>query len=382
MHVKKILIGLSLLALISSTQAQTLSELKAEVDLLKQQNEAILAQIMQPDNRTQIGGYGELHYNHLVDKANLESAESRKRIDFHRFVLFFGHTFSDNLSFFSELELEHSLAGDGDDKPGEVELEQAYLDFRINDNNSLKAGVFLVPVGLLNETHEPNTFYGVERNNVEKNIIPSTWWEGGLLLSHQLRPGLSLDLGLHSGLSVDTSENGAYKIRSGRQKVANATASDLATTARLKWTGKPGLEVAATLQHQADITQSSDPTAGDALLAQTHVRYQQGPIGLRALYARWDLAGDGPKAIGADTQKGYFLEPSYRINQQFGLFARFSQWDNAAGNDTDSEYAQTDLGLNYWPHENTVVKVDYQNQSTPTNTKELDGFNIGIGYQF
>ena len=98
------------------------------------------------------------------------------QIDFHRWVLFLNHRFNDSITLYSELELEHSLSGDG--KNGEVELEQAYLDFAFGKGLHAKAGLFLLPVGILNETHEPNTFFGVERNPIEKEMIPTTWWEG------------------------------------------------------------------------------------------------------------------------------------------------------------------------------------------------------------
>ena len=137
-------------------------------------------------DRTTIGGYGELHYNNI----NNDGIDDKNEIDFHRFVLFFGHEFTDKLRFFSELELEHALSGDG--KNGEVELEQAYIEYDIRDNLQTKGGLFLMPVGILNETHEPTTFYGVERNNVENIIIPSTWWENGAALSGRYASGISL----------------------------------------------------------------------------------------------------------------------------------------------------------------------------------------------
>ena len=85
-------------------------------------------------SRTRIGGYGEVHYNNLSAD---DPARDLEEVDFHRFVLFFGHEFSDRVSFFSELELEHSVAGDG--KPGEMELEQAYLNFALNNLPQLPA---------------------------------------------------------------------------------------------------------------------------------------------------------------------------------------------------------------------------------------------------
>lgn len=329
-------------------------------------------------NNTSIGGYGELHFNNLEGKGG---ADDQDRADFHRFVLFFGHEFTDDLRFFSELELEHSLSGNGE--PGEVELEQAYIEYDLNEQNRVKGGVFLLPVGILNETHEPDTFYGTERNSVEKNIIPSTWWEGGVMFSGELGHGFSYDAAVHSGL--DVSKGGTkttFKIRDGRQKVAEATANDLAYTGRLKWTAMPGVELAATVQYQEDITQGFVMDAEDATLFETHAVIERGPFGLRALYAQWDLDGDAPKVAGFDEQTGWYVEPSFRINEHFGVFARYSEWDNQAGdNSIDSEVEQMDVGVNWWPHKNVVVKADYQWQDAD-NGEEQDGMNLGIGYQF
>ncbi|MEH6604324.1 MAG: hypothetical protein V7711_01995, partial [Pseudomonadales bacterium] len=146
-------------------------------------------------SKTTLGGYGELHYNNLEKQSD---GSKKEEIDFHRFVLFVNHEFNDTTRLFSELELEHSIAGDG--KPGEIELEQAYIEHDYAANHQFKAGLFLIPVGIMNETHEPNTFYGVERNPVEKNIIPTTWWEGGAALTGRFGEGFSYDAALTSGL--------------------------------------------------------------------------------------------------------------------------------------------------------------------------------------
>ncbi len=317
-------------------------------------------------SKTSIGGYGELHYN------NIEDNES---IDYHRFVLFFGHEFSKNIRFFSELELEHSLAGDG--KPGEVELEQAYVEIDLTDSTALKAGLFLVPVGILNETHEPPTFYGVERNPVEKEIIPATWWEAGAGITTKFAEGFSADFAMHSGLSVPTDGSKSFLIRNGRQKVAEANADSLAYTARLKYTAVPGLELAASYQLQTDITQGE--LGADASLFSAHVIYNTGNFGIRALYASWNVDGAEADLIGRDEQSGYYIEPSYKLNENFGVFARYNAWDNNAGNSVETEKRQSNIGLNYWPHENVVFKVDFENRMGAQNGS---GFNLGVGYQF
>ena len=101
-----------------------------------------------------ISGYMDFHLNN--DGLNPTT------FDFHRFVLMFGHVFSDRVRFWSELELEHALV-EGGEPSGELELEQAYLDFLVTPKFNFRAGMLLTPIGIINERHEPPSFHGVER---------------------------------------------------------------------------------------------------------------------------------------------------------------------------------------------------------------------------
>ena len=305
-------------------------------------------------NNTFIGGYGELHLN--------LNSNSDNEIDFHRWVLFINHTFNDKISLYGEFELEHSLAGDG--KPGEVELEQAYIDIALNGGTNFKAGLFLLPVGTLNESHEPNTFYGVERNPIEKNIIPTTWWEAGLALSGKLDSGLGWEVAAHSGLNVPAN----YKIRSGRQKVAEAVAEDAAFTARLTYSGS-GFTVGGFAQYQSDITQGRDNA--DATLVGASLDANMGDFRLRGLVASWDIGGAAASAVDADKQWGYYIEPSYRLSDSLGVFVRYNEWEDYSG-----DHDAVSVGVNYWPHENVVFKADY------TDSDSEESVNLGVGYQF
>jgi hypothetical protein len=360
-------------------QKKQLAELEKRLSVTESRLEttadALDNNAQQSSSKTTIGGYGEVHYNNI---SNDKTGTTNKEIDFHRFVLFFGHEFSSKTRFFSELELEHSIAGDGQN--GEVELEQAYIEHDINQALTGKAGLFLMPVGIINETHEPPTFYGVERNPVEKDILPATWWEAGAALNIKLAPGLVLDTAITSGLSTPTDGSNAFKPRSGRQKVSEANANDLAYTARVKYTAVPGLELAATLQYQSDLTQgAADMDEASAQLFTAHVIYSIERFSVRALFAQWDIDGQQAQALGRDKQRGYYIEPAYRINDQFGLFARYNQWDNNAGDQLDSKKTQTNVGVNYWLHENAVLKFDYEQRG---GVDDADGFNLGVGYQF
>ncbi|MFV1995394.1 MAG: porin, partial [Verrucomicrobiales bacterium] len=317
-------------------------------------------------NQTSVGAYGELHLS-LLDK---------EEIDFHRWVLFLGHEFNDRVRFFSELEVEHSAAADGRD--GAVELEQAYLEFDLWASTSLKTGIILIPVGILNEVHEPTTFFGTERNLIETEIFPTTWAEGGIALQHRFESGFSLDFATHSALDVpgDPEDGNAYRIRSGRGKVSEAPADAWAFTGRAKYNGIPGLELATSLQYQTDITQSS-PESNRALFASAHADWRRGPWGLRTVGGFWDIGGATPARLGLDQQWGYYIEPSYRFETEIGEFGFFSRWGQL-----DAEIGRKDLigvGLNYWPIDQAVFKIDYDRTSGGGKEETL---NFGLGYVF
>lgn len=331
-----------------------------------------------------LGGYGEVHYNNLSAD---DSDRDLEEVDLHRFVLFVGKEFTDDLRFVSEFEIEHGgVEADGDPLGGEVEIEQAYIEYDVNDNAQVRGGVFLVPAGILNETHEPPTFYGVERNDVENVIIPSTWWEAGVGSTFRTNNGFSFDAALHSGLNFSGTSG---RIRSARGKISNQRLSDPAVTGRVKYTGIQGLELAASINHQTDPTQDDDTDAeddfiDDATLYQAHAIYNRGRLGLRALYAQWDFSGDIEDAAGdIDEQFGWYLEPSFKVNNWLGLYARYEEVEGARVQD---QFSQWEVGANWWPHTDVVVKFDYRDRShdpeAEADGRDFDGFDLGIGYMF
>jgi hypothetical protein len=160
--------------------------------------------------------------------------------------------------------------------------------------------------------------------------------------------------------------------------------------AGLKWTGAPGIELAVTGQYQDDITQNVLGLGTVATLIEVHADIRRGPWGLRALAARWDLDDGppltGPGAFGRDVQYGWYIEPSYRFDAGFaeiGLFTRYNEYDNEAGDSTDSKIGQFDIGANVWLHPQVVLKVDGQFEFRPPGGSDEDNrVNLGIGYQF
>ena len=346
--------------------------------------EAVENPLLEGLQNLSIGGYGEVHYNNLNAE---DSANDLDEFDIHRFVLFFGYQFTDKLRFFSEFEIEHGgVESDGDPLGGEVEIEQAYIEYDLNNNTSLLGGVFLLPIGILNETHEPDTFYGVERNNVESIITPATWWEVGTKLTHIFDAGFKLEAAVHSGLEIPTAGSSEFRVRSGRQKASNADGSHIAYTGAVTYTGVQGLEVGLALQHQDDASQTGGDGLDDGFLYATHLAYDGNivglGVGLRAYYAEWNFDGDAIEAADDDEQKGWYIEPSIKPIESVGFFFRYEDIEGAREQD---KFNQWTLGANYWLHENVVLKVDYQDREHDENAeqnRDFKGHNLGIGWQF
>ena len=174
--------------------------------------------------------------------------------------------------------------------------------------------------------------------------------------------GLSWDVAVHSGLNTTTS------VRSGRQNVGNAVAETLAYTGRIKYTGLAGLTLSASWNQQEDMDQVAGGL-GAASLLEAHVIYHVADLKLTALFAQWTIEN------GLDTQ-GSIVEASYRVSPTWGVFARQNIWDDTGAGDK----TQYDIGANYWPHEDVVLKLDVQQQNGLAGNQ--DGYNLGMGYQF
>src|SRR5881628_1012393 len=129
--------------------------------------------ILAAQEHTTVGGYGEVHYT------NPTGPKTPPVVNLARFVVYLAHSFDERLAFRSELEVEDAKI-EGGQAGGEVSLEQAYLDYRLGDWITLRTGLVLPPVGIINETHEPPTFNGVERPGFDTDVIPTTWREIGV----------------------------------------------------------------------------------------------------------------------------------------------------------------------------------------------------------
>ena len=374
-----------------------------KIELLQQEIESLKDQVQsaKPNNassgiqslteNTTIGGYGNLNYGNFSG-----GATAKDQIDLQRFVLFFGHKFNDMVSFKSEFEIEHAVSSADDH--GEAEVEQAYLDFHFTDKVNAKVGLFLIPAGLLNETHEPPTFFGVERNQIESRIIPTTWREAGVAMYGEVLPALKYQVGVTTGFSARKFDDPLVGIKSAHQEGQLADSEDLSLHAALNYTGINGLLVGGSV-FTGD-TGQSEAGIGNARLTlwDIHTRYQTGNWDLRALYARGHL-GDAAdiNTVTARTDVpstfyGWFVEAANHVwksgEMDFAPFIRYEKYDSQASLPFNSVRVDSSknnvwtVGANFWATPQVVLKADYQVYDEKDEDRGDKRFNLGMGYMF
>lgn len=352
---------------------------------------------------THLWGYGELNYTRPTARSGDAQADVR------RAVIGFSHAFNEDTRVYGELEWEHAIVSADDS--GESEVEQLYVEHRLNPAMSVRAGLGLIPLGFINERHEPNTYYGVERNYVETAIIPSTWREGGVSLLGSTDSGLSWNVGVTTGFDLtkwdaSADEGRASPLASIHQELQLAKARDLSVYAAANWQGIPGFTVGGGV-FTGGVGQGDDTfLARDArlTLGEAHLRWQPGPFDFAALYARGrisDTEALNLSFIGNPTPVpksfwGGYVQGAWRVwesgESSLAPFLRYEMFNTAAAYAemplglgvpaADTERVWT-LGVNYYLTPQVVFKADYQHY----NIEDVlfgygNRFNLGVGYQF
>ena len=329
-----------------------------------------------------IGGYGEIHLNVNEDANN--------KVDVHRLVTLLGYNFNDKVRFVSEIEFEHVK---------EVYVEQAFLSYSIKDNLNLRAGLILVPMGIVNEYHEPTTFNGVERPGMDKSIIPSTWREIGFGLNGRMdNASLKYQLYLFNGFKSD-GLGGSNGIRSGRQKGAEAMWNTTNVSFDLDWYGVNGLKLGFSGYFgDSNVDEGVDvPGVGISMFG-LDARYTKDRFGMRGQYITTSIDGSEEYNIAWESDlgskmNGWYIETSYNLmgsdkTERLDLFARYSNYDTHAGVagslTRNDEYNRNVLttGLSWHVAKGAAFKMDYQilgNEGPDDNTSVI---NFGMGFWF
>ncbi len=352
-----------------------------------------------------IGGYGEFLYSNIESKVQDGShAVNQRSLDALRLILYTGYKFTDKIVFNSEVEFEHGGYSD-EHKEGEAKVEFAYLDFLLNKAVNIRAGMVLLPVGFINEQHEPPAFLGSQRPFTETIIIPSTWHENGVGVHGVLPLNFSYQLYLVNGLSAlgkgeegETEGFSASGIKGGRQAGKKATAASLAWTGRLDWSFMPGAQLGGSF-YSGNSNQSGEGKAIMTTLWDVHAEYRAGGLQVRGIYSTMTNSKAGVEAIATGLQArevgtrqfGGYLEAGYDVlrggKQSLIPFFRWerlnAQSEVVSGVVADGANDQTVLtvGVNYKPIPNVAVKADYQKLENRARTGR-NQFNVALGYYF
>ena len=336
------------------------------------------------DEDVHLHGYGELHYG------NTNKPGSTDRMDNHRLVLGWSHSFTDRIRFNAEIDFEHAAK--------EMELEFAFVDFLITPSFNVRAGSMLMPVGYMNEFHEPPLFNSVERPYVQKNIIPTSWQEGGVGVFGRLAYSVRYRAYLVNGLDASQFKAGSG-IRSGRHKVAESPSESMAVVGRVEHYGVEGLKLGLS-GYRGNSGQGVDGI-GDApvTLIEADVRYSIKGIDLTGLFSQVNI-GDTEKIHSVSGQTigekltGSYVEAAYHAgklfmpdDQDIVVFARHelfnTQAEVASGLSADpaNDQTVTTLGVAYFPTPKVAVKCDIENWENDKGDS-WEQINFGLGYMY
>jgi Phosphate-selective porin O and P len=379
-------------------------------------------------NGLRLWGYGEVYYTLPTSDRN------QSQFDLARAVFGIGYKFDDRTEFNSEYEVEHAVASADD--VGEFEVEQFYVDRRLNDAVTVRAGLFLMPFGLLNEHHEPTNFYGVQRNFVETLIIPSTWREGGFNLHGDTAAGFSWNVGLTTGFdlskwdfapefppyanALQLEDSDVAPLQASHQELALANARHLSQYLALGYYGVPGLTLGAAISTGDAVPVPAPPNApipGNqrVTLWEAHARWMPSRWDLSALYARGTISNAGlanasnpgsPNPIPASFY-GYYFQGAYELwshgDYKLNPFVRWERYNMGASYDgttgpvippgqvplsaNPGDYGLWPLnhdrvwtvGANFYIGPHLVLKTDYQWYQENVNFKRFD---LGLGVAF
>jgi hypothetical protein len=349
-----------------------------------------------------IGGYGESLYQNF-DATREDGAGSGKtnEWDYLRAVVYLGWKFDRTFVLNTEIEYEHASTGEG----GEVSVEFATLDAMLRNEVNLRAGLVLVPLGFVNEMHEPTTYLGARRPDTETRILPSTWRANGIGAFGEAGP-LAYKLYLTESLNAD-SYTAAGGIRGGRQAGAKATADNLAFSGRLDLVSVPGLLAGASFftgESGKDLAVAGQSFGARTTTWDLHADWRFRGLWLRGVFARvtvddvallnGSLGLTGNKSIG-QTQEGYYLSAGYEIlsrlvpgtSMALTPFVRYERtdtqkevptgWTRDGSNDRET----WTVGLDYKPISQLALKADWQDCSDASRTG-VSQWNVALAYLF
>ncbi|NOQ28099.1 MAG: hypothetical protein GQ564_22275 [Bacteroidales bacterium] len=395
------------LLLISNLVLISLLSAQENIEKETQNPESISESIFNDESqdRLHFGGYGQIDFNQPLDK----DFRRNGTLDVHRLVIFAGYEFNSKTKFITEIEFEHV---------SEVYVEQAYLNYKLFDNMSVKGGLILIPMGIINEYHEPPSFNGVERPNVDKNIVPTTWREIGLgvdgrLSSASLRYQLYLVNGFN-GYDGTGNFKGSSGYRSGRQKGAESYISSPNVSAKIDYYGISGLKIGlsgyfgksqSTLYDGLDKNDDVAIATADSSvigISMIGLDYRYSIFGFQTrgqlIYSKSTNVDQYNMFTGQDlgeSMLGYYAELGYdifhsnsSIQNELTPFFRFEKYNThrsvVSGMMRNDAYDVTELvfGFAFKMDRGAAFKADYRMYKGADESEFNSMINLGIGVWF
>jgi len=331
-----------------------------------------------------IGMYGQVDYNETEGSV-------KGKMDVHRMILLVGYNFTDRVQFLTEIEFEHVK---------EVYIEQAFVNYRVTNNLNVKAGLMLVPMGIINEYHESPTFFGVERPSVDNFIVPTTWREIGVGVSGKFGDlPLKYQAYIFNGFKSE-GLRGIDGLRKGRQKGAESVVSSPTFSAKLDYYGIKGLRLGLSGYfgdtQTADEIEVNGETVGISMVG-FDVRYNYKKFKATGQFITTSISGTkdynllNASDLGSKLQ-GWYLEVGYNMlsklkTEKLSPFIRYEQFNTHAKTDgftVNKAYNRQVItfGLNYNITSGIAYKIDYQIKDDKSNIDVNNQFNAGIAIWF
>ena len=411
---KKLLLSMTASALLTGgLYADDISDLKAQIAELQEKTDALIdetsdlktgfnyttvdanasvngmgpaaSKVYYSKSPLSIGGYGEMFWA----SPSKEGPSGDAYTDVYRFVPYIGYKFSDNIILNTELEFEHG----GE----EVVIEFMYLDFLFSSAFNLQVGHLLVPMGLVNMRHEPTLYNTIQRPDVERYLVPSTWHETGILAYGEIGDtGLNYTAGIINALELNNDNNMPGNvtkswIRSGRVgSEENGPMQRVAFVGRLDYTGIAGLLAGGSMYYGAG-TQGR-PSGVDAFMYELHTVYEKAGFKFKGLYTQTSVSNaEYIFAESASGAEGYYVNAEYNVLStaptayRLPIFVQYENYDpvSSGGYGVDLKQANTTVGLNFFPMDQVVLKADYVMVDYKNSAfEDYNTVSLGLGFIF
>ncbi len=317
-----------------------------------------------------IGGYGEMV------GAFRPASQGADSVDMLRAVTYIGYRFDEQWVFNSEIEVEHG---------NEIGVEFAYLDWDGGRGLGFRAGHLLVPMGWANELHEPTIIRSVNRPEIERFVLPSTWHENGAGAwgeQEDFSWRAYVLTGFDAAAFGDLASTG---LRSGRQNGSEAGADNLALTARADWHAIPGLTLGASFWSGDSNQDPTSNVSADTSIQEVHGRWLRGPLELKGLWVQAEV--DGAIAHGSTSEElnGWYLEAAWdlfagRGQDSLSPFIRVGGMDLAADSLADTDQKILVGGVGWQPRDELIFKLNGKHTSSATG--DTLTWEIGLGWIF